>query len=381
MPASQATRPCGARRHRFPTVLLLIVLVLGAAWVTLRPPRAVEAAWLLFELATGTVPAIAPAHLAWRTPERSYRGDLYGAPEQARAAVLLVPGAAEEGKDDPRLVTFARALAGARFLVLVPDLPGLKTLQVSSEDIVEIADSAAHLAGLPHGRGPLGLAAISYGVGPTLLAAFDERLAGRVGFILAIGGYDDLTAVITFFTTGYWRERPDQPWRLGKPNAYGKWVFVLANAARLDDGRDRARLTAIAERKLADLDADIRPLEAALGPEGRAVMALLDNRDPARVPTLIATLPPRIATEIAALDLAGKDLTTLNAAVLLIHGRDDAIVPYSQSVALAGAIGTRARLYLLDSLAHADLTPGGAKDAWLLWQAAQRLLAIRDSGE
>lgn len=381
MPTSRATPPGGARRHRLPAVFLIVTIVLGAAWIALIPPRAVEAARLLFELATGAVPAITPAQVAWRTAERSYRGDLYGAPDQSRAAVLLVPGAAEAGKDDPRLVTFARALADAGFLVLVPDLPGPKALQVSSEDIIEIADGAVHLAGLPRGRRPLGLAAISYGVGPTLLAAFDERLAGRVGFVLAIGGYDDLTAVITFFTTGYWRERSDQPWRLGRPNAYGKWVFVLANAARLDDSNDRARLTAIAQRKLADLDADIRPLEAALGPEGRAVMALLDNRDPTRVPSLIATLPPRIATEIAALDLAGKDLTTLRAQVLVIHGRDDAIVPYSQSVALARTLGSRARLYLLDSLAHASLTPGGVRDAWLLWQATQRLLAIRDGEE
>jgi pimeloyl-ACP methyl ester carboxylesterase len=361
----------------------LLILVAALAWLALSPPRAVEAARLLFELATGGAPAITPAPVAWRTAERAYRGDLYGAPDAARAALLLVPGAAEAGKDDPRLVTFARALAAADFLVLVPDLPGPKALQVSSEDIVEIADAAVYLAGLPHGRGPLGLAAISYGVGPAVLAALDDPrlnqgLAGRVAFILAIGGYDDLTAVITFFTTGYWRAAPDQPWRLGKPNAYGKWVFVLANAARLDDGNDRARLAAIARRKLADLDADIRPLEAALGPEGRAVMALLDNRDPTRVPALIASLPPRITAEIVALDLAGKDLTPLHAEVLLIHGRDDAIVPYSESVTLARALGPRAHLYLLDSLAHASMTPARARDAWLLWQAALRLLAIRD---
>lgn len=380
MPSSRVRSADGGRRYLF---FILLIAALAVAWIALSPPRALEAARLLLELATDRVPAVEPAPVAWRTSERSYRGDLYGAPSDAQAALLLVPGAAETGKDDPRLVALARALAHAGFLVLVPDLPGPKALQVSSDDIVEIAAAAAHLAGLPHGGGPLGLAAISYGVGPTLLAALDDpRLnrgpPGGVGFILAIGGYDDLTAVITFFTTGYWRAGPDEPWRLGKPNAYGKWVFVLANAARLDDSNDRVRLAAIARRKLGDLEADIRPLEAALGPEGRAVMALLDNRDPMRVPALIATLPPRIAAEIAALDLAGKDLTPLHAQVLLIHGRDDAIVPYSESVALARALGPRAHLYLLDSLAHASLSPGGVRDAWLLWRAALRLLAIRD---
>jgi pimeloyl-ACP methyl ester carboxylesterase len=109
-------------------------------------------------------------------------------------------------------------------------------------------------------------------------------------------------------------------------------------------------------------------------------MALLDNRDPARVPALIATLPQRIQAEIAALDLAGRDLAPLHAQVLLIHGRDDAIVPYSESVALAHALGAHAQLYLLDHLAHATLEPGDLADGWRLWRAARRLLALRDGG-
>ena len=337
-------------------------------------PHEREAGLLLWHLSRGEVPALARESARWERGE----GDLYRPPEGARAALLLVPGAAETGKDDPRLVLFARALAAYGFLTLVPDLAGPRSLHVGSDDIGDIARAALFLASLPHGAGPVGMAAVSYGVGPAVLAALEPALSARIGFIVALGGYDDLTSVITFFTTGYWRPGPDEPWRLGRPNRYGKWVFVLANAARLDSAPDRERLERIARTKLADLDADTRALEEALGPEGRAVMALLDNREPERVPALIATLPPRIASEIAALDLSDKDLAPLRAQVLLIHGRDDAIVPYSESVALARALGPRARLYLLDQLAHAALSPGDFLDGWRLWQATARLLALRD---
>jgi len=211
-----------------------------------------------------------------------------------------------------------------------------------------------------------------------MLAALVPSLRGRVGFLVALGGYDDSTAVLTFFTTGYWRATAGAPWQRGRPNAYGKWVFVLANAVRLDSAPDRERLAAIARQKLADLDADVSGLEASLGPEGRAVMALLDNRDPARVPALIATLPARIRAQIEALDLAGKDLSALDAKVLLIHGRDDAIVPYSESVALAKALGPRAHLFLLDRLPHATLRAEDIPDACRLWRAAALLFAWRD---
>ena len=228
--------------------------------------------------------------------------------------------------------------------------------------------------------GPLGIAAISYGVGPALLAALDPRIGASVGFLVAVGGYYDTTSVITFFTTGYWHERASDPWQLGRPNAYGKWVFVLANAARLDDAADRERLAGIARRKLGNLGAEIADLETSLGPEGRAVMALLDNRDPARVGNFIATLPPRIRSEIQALDLASADLSALRARVLLIHGRDDAIVPWSESTALAAALDGRAHLYLLDHLAHATLAPEALADLWRLWRLSDALLALRDGG-
>lgn len=361
----------------------LIVAMLAlflAGWVMLSPPRAIEAAALLFELTRNEVPLLAPASASWRSGGAGETGDLYRPPERARAALLLVPGAAETGKDDPRLVSFARGLAAHGFLVLVPDLPGPKALRVGSEDIGEIAAAADYLFSLPHGAGPLGIAAVSYGVGPAILAALEPRVRDRVGFLVSLGGYYDATSVLTFFTTGYWRKEAGAPWQLGRPNAYGKWVFVLGNASRLDSYPDRERLEAIARQKLANPDADVSRLQESLGPQGRAVMALLDNRDPLRVPALIATLPERIQAEIAALDLADKDLSGLHAQVLLVHGRDDAIVPYSESIALAKALGPRAHLYLLDRLAHASLTPGDLADAWRLWRAAVRLLSLRDGG-
>jgi hypothetical protein len=371
------------RSLRLGVVLIAGVALAGAVLLCAAPPHALEAATLLFEIAHGQVLALAPRHADWTVDGRAYRGDLYGSVPDAHAGLLLVPGAAETGKDDPRLVAIASILAEHGFLVLVPDLAGPRTLQVGSADIVGVADATAYLQHLKPPGTPLGIAAISYGVGPALIATLDPRLVGRVTFFVSLGGYRSTRDALAFFTTGYWRPDPNAPWQRGTPNAYGKWVFVLANASRLDDFADRARLERIARAKLADLDADIGPLEASLGPEGRAVMALLDNRDLARVPGLIATLPPGIGHEIETLDLAQRDFAGLRAEMILIHGKDDAIVPYGESVALAQELGRamgaeRVHLYLLDHLAHASLTPEDLPDASRLWRAAIRLLALRD---
>src|SRR5207244_759381 len=143
-------------------------------------------------------------------------------------------------------------------------------------------------------RRPLGIAAISYAVGPALLATLQPELRRKVDFLVGIGGYYDVDAVVTYFNTGFYRERRDQPWRRGTPNEYGKWLFVAANSNAVMDMRDRVTLMAIAGRRQADPAADIDDLVPLLGPQGGAVYALLANDDPEKTPDLIAALPDRL---------------------------------------------------------------------------------------
>jgi pimeloyl-ACP methyl ester carboxylesterase len=376
------------------TTLTVLGLVLAGAGGC-APWRAIEAAELLGDIAAGPHPSdlkrITPqprmVPVAYEVAGRRYQGDLYRPGEGAKAALVLVPGIARAGKDDPRLVALANTLARARFTVLVPDIENLRALRVSPADAVAIADAINYLAGeLPAGgrgdRGEpatVGLIAISYAAGPALLAALRPDTRRRVRFVFIIGGYYDSEAVLTFFTTGYYRDEPSEKWLHRTPNAYGKWVFIKSNAGRLRDAGDGAVLERMAERKMANLKADITDLVAALGAEGRAVYALLDNSDPDRVPALIAALPEGVRADIAALDLKRRDLAKLSARLILVHGRDDAIIPFSESKALAAAAPEgQAALYVVDNLAHVDLGAAGLIDILILWRAAYRLLTARE---
>lgn len=292
------------------------------------------------------------------------RADLYG---EAGPVLVLLPGAARDGKDDPRLRRFAAALAGVGWRVMVPDLDGVRALTLSAGDAAEVARAVRHAPG----QGRVALAAISYGAVPAVLAALEPDVGRRVAVLVAVGPPFDARRVVGFFTTGWWEGR-----RL-EPNAYGKWVFVSSNAGRVTDSGDRILLEAIARRRMADPDGDTADLARRLGPQGRAVMALLDNRDPARVPALIDALPPGIADEISRLDLAARDLSAFGPELLVIHGDDDRIVPVGEGAALAAAV-PRGRLYRLGNLAHADLSPSGLGDAATLWLAVHRLLEWRD---
>jgi pimeloyl-ACP methyl ester carboxylesterase len=148
------------------------------------------------------------------------------------------------------------------------------------------------------------------------------------------------------------------------------------------DMRDRITLRAIAARRMADGGADIGDLAALLGPEGRSIQALLANQDPDAAVRLIAGLPAKLRENLGALNLRGHDLAGAPRNIILIHGRDDRIIPVTESISLAAALpGERGHLYVVEHLAHADLEPGDWRDILTLWQATYRLLRLRDGSD
>lgn len=371
-----------------PARLTPVAAVLGALAISAcSPARVVESAVVLGDLVAGAGPSRlkrstpAPQRMAvsYEVAGRDYRGDVYRPGDGAVAALVLVPGATPAGPDDPRLVVFATMLARARFLVLVPDIPNLRALEVRSSDVRHVADAVRYLARCG-GAGAIGLVGISYAAGPALIAALENDIRDRIGFVVTVGGYYDGVAMLTYLTTGYFRDRPDGPWRHRQPNAYGKWVSLRSYAAHLRDAADRDLLVEMAARKLRSPDADIGVLAARLGAEGRTVYALVANRDPERVPGLVRALPPAVQREMAALDPKRRGLAGLAATLIIIHGRDDPIIPHTESQALAAAAPPgRAQLYLVDSLAHVKLGPAGLIDTLVLWRAVYRILERRDA--
>ncbi len=358
--------------------LVLFAVVLGGC----SPPRAVESLSVLSDLAAGGEDGeVRRLSRNFAVGGRAYEADLYLAPGPAQAMLVLLPGVTPEGKDDRRLTVFAVGLARAGFAVLVPDIPAFRALAVSAADAEAVRDVVAHASGafVADADGGVAVAAISYAAGPAFLALLDPATRRRVGAVAAIGGYHDTLAVVTFFTTGAFRG-PDGAWQSGTPNAWGKWVFARANLDRLEDAGDRGLLDVIAGRKLKDEAADIDDLRAGLGAEGRAVLALLENRDPDRVPALVDALPTGVRSDLAALSLANKDLSALSVPTLLLHGRDDPVIPPTESAALAAALPPgAARLFIVDNFAHVELGGLGGRDIVTLWRAVYRLLQLRDA--
>lgn len=417
---SWATPRCSCRDPRRLALALLVpllALVAGCA-----PTRHYEAALVLQDFAAGegasrlkrTTPTPLRQSLAYTVAGRTHTADLYlpgalagcaersatpsgeasaGLPRCPRAALVAVPGAVPEGKDDARLVAFATTLARAGFAVLAPDLVGYREMRIRPSDAREVADAFAWLASQPElaPAGRAGIAAFSYSVGPAVLAALEDDIRGQVRFVIGVGGYHDLPRAMRFFTTGWFEH--EGTWRHVRPDDTGRMVLVFASLDYLADGADRAVFERMVAQRREDPDADLTPLAAELSADAHAVYALAVNDDPARFDPLFARLPAAMRADIERLDLARRDLAPLKARLILAHGRNDTLIPWPESLALAAAAPPgQARVFLIRRvLGHVDLSVSDLRswrfwredlpDLWRLGRVIDLLLAEREASE
>ncbi len=366
--------------------IIIVVLLSGALSACAPYLGDTDAALALEDIAVGTgdsrlkanTTAPARSSVNYTSDGLQYRGDLYLPAGRIRAGIVLVPGVVPEGKDDVRLVALAHTLARMEFAVLVPDLQGLRKYKVRKSDIREVADAFRYLvsnsAWVPDGRA--GIAGFSYGAGPVLLAALEPDIRKQVRFVFTLGGYYDLQTIATYFTTGYFREHGKDNWLYAKPNPYIKWVFALSNIELLDRSEDRDKLRVL----LAGVDKHVHLSNkqlSELGPDARSLYALLVNREPLRVRELLNSLPRHMRYELEGINPASRDLSQLEARVILLHGRGDTMIPYTESIALARAIPPeQVQLFLIDGFAHVDIHLE-QRDISLLLAAMEALLKQR----
>ncbi|MGK2952504.1 MAG: alpha/beta hydrolase family protein [Thiobacillus sp.] len=402
-------------RQALALALLFCILLAGCA-----PARHIEAARVLQDFAAGK----ADSRLKQTTPEplrqvvsytvagRSHQADLYlpaalagcsVPPVQSempaarnshcpRAGIIAVPGAVPQGKDDSRMVAFATTLARAGFAVLVPDIVGYRALRIRPADAQEIADAFTWLVSRPQlaPNGRAGMFAFSYSVGPAVLAALQDDIRDRVRFVIGVGGYHDLPRAMRFFTTGWFEH--DGRWKRITPDDTGRMVLAYSSLDYLEDDTDRGVFDRMVTLRMRDPDADLSPLAVQLSEGASAVYALAINDDPARFDELFSRLPERMRADIAQLNLAQHDLGALKARLILVHGRNDNLIPWTESPALAAAVPQgQARVFLIQRvLGHVEISAPRVftwrfwhedlPDLWRLWRVIDLLLAEREAG-
>jgi len=296
--------------------------------------------------------------------------------------LLLVPGVNSGNKDDAQLTVLAKDLARAGFLVLVPDLQGMKTLRIRITDAEDVLQSFLYLSSheLAEHRGG-GMLGVSYGAGPMLLAAADARIRDKVKVVATFGAYYDLRNVMLFAMTGSFEYGGHHGFI--RPETSLRWLLAYRNADLLRSSADQVTLKKIIEKRNRYEIADADALAKSLSKEGKALYAFLLNKDPERFPPLYEGLSLLVRESAYQLS-PSRAIKFIPAYFIIIHSTDDYCVPYTESMRLVDAVGDprRAHLALLPQFMHKEPGESSAGDwyrrsvlgNWRLFNAIYDLL-------
>jgi len=304
---------------------------------------------------------------------RQLHADLYR-PPKPRAALLLVHGLSRAGRRHSDLVRLAELLARRRELVLVPEFEGLTAFKLTGREVEEVRGALDHLTGVHR---TVGVAGLSFGTGPALLAAADRPQLRLVG---SFGGYADLRTVIAFVTTGVHAFQGQRQFQ--RQEEYNRWKLLALLSGYVEPDGDRRLLEAIAERKLENPMEVTASLEAGLQGPGRSVMNLVLNRREDTVAPLLAALPARVQEALDQLSPLAV-VPRLSGRLLIAHGAGDESIPFTESLRLAHASGGRARLVILQTFHHTGPRPFfesvrlRAQDGWNLMLLVDDLLTAQ----
>lgn len=285
-------------------------------------------------------------------------------------ALFLVNGAVPEGRELPEIRRLAEGLARAGYLVVIPDLPGLREDAITPETAAQTVEVTRAVSRWREARGgEVGLVGISTGATLALLAAGEGDLERRVSVVAGVAPYADIETVLSIATTGHY-ERDGGLVRY-EAEPFLSYVSARSLISALPPGEDRETL--LAELDRADR-MDPRPLAGlrglpsedreGLSPEARSVAELLANEEPERFGELYEDLPEGVRSDLEELSPVAQG-DTIRAPVELVSGPRDRYFPVSESREVL-RLAPRGRLTVTGVLDHAELrfSPAEIPEFW-----------------
>lgn len=275
------------------------------------------------------------------TAEGTGVADLYTpAGDGSHGAALLYLGVNPAGRDDPRVVGLAEGLARSGVIVMIPWSEKMTEKKVSESEISYLVHAYAYLLSRERvDPDRSGMGGFCVGASFATVAAQDERIRDRVRFVNFFGGYydaGDLTASVA--SSSRFFGDVAEPWTPDK-------LSVEVVASHLIDGLTHAGERALLERIFIERDAVVdESVLSTMTAEAQTVHRLLSGVSLTEAKRLVSELPDSMTGKLDAISPATR-IQDLDARVLIMHDREDRLVPSEESRRLADALSERGGVY------------------------------------
>jgi pimeloyl-ACP methyl ester carboxylesterase len=245
--------------------------------------------------------------------------------------VVLLHGIHRAGIEEPRLINFARTMAGAGVEVMTPELEDLADYRVTPRTVDVIGDAVVVLStkmGLPR----VGVLGLSFAGGLALLAASKPEYADKIGFVVAVGAHDDMTRVARFFAANM-IEEPDGSSVAFKAHEYGVLVLAYSHMEDFFSPKDTPAAREALHKWLWEEPADAMQVVKTMSPAGQQEFDLiLHHRD--QLQSALFQEIKHHGDEMQAVS-PHSQISGLRIPVYLLHGTTDSVIPASETLWLA----------------------------------------------
>ncbi len=337
------------RRRILRTVGVLLAVVVLLAIATPQGRTAVETALFIPQV----VPTIPIKPQEWVTGEPTRQevsfpidgglgvADLY-TPEGdgVNGGVLLFLGVNPAGRDDARVVGLANGLARAGTVVMIPwsDTMTEQRVEVGEvENLIRAFEYMIDLERVDPERS--GMGGFCVGASLATVAAQDPRIRENVKFVNFFGGYYDAKDLIAAVVSN--RRFGDDYEEFWPPDRLSKRVVTAHLIEGVPNGGERELLTRVFVTKDAELT-DAATL--SLSREAWAARRLLQGVGPKDALQLIPQLSKSTIDTLDSIS-PSTNIEDLEARVLIMHDREDRLVPSEESRRLAEALADRGGVY------------------------------------
>lgn len=320
---------------------------LVALWFTVTPEGRV--AWrtaLFIPQVVGSLP-VNPQPWVMGAPTREEvfheistgRGsaDLYApAGDGVHSGVLLFLGVNPAGRNDPRVVGLAEGLARSGAVVLVPWSEEMTSQRVTASEVDDLVRWFEFL--LAHERVDperAGVGGFCVGASLVAVAASDARIRDDVQFVNFFAGYYDARDLIAaVLSNSRYYDGVVEPWT---PADLSRRVVTAQLIEEMENPAEIALLTGMFVTK----DTLVGQSELSkLSEEAQITSRLLSGVDTDEALMLVDSLPESTLDSLASISPSSA-VEGLQAKVLIMHDREDNLVPAAESRRLADALAER----------------------------------------
>ncbi len=316
--------------------------------------------------------------LTLQTEAGPVRARMYTPVRHPNAPGLVVfHGVHHLGMDEPRLMSFAAAMAACGLQVLTPELPDIKDYRVSESSIAVIGASAKWFAQQQHR--PVGVMGLSFSGGLSLVAAANPAYRPSMKLVFAVGSQGSMNRVASYYRTGD-AAMPDGSRELLPAHEYGPLVLEYEHVEEFVATPDVAPIRKVLRAHLyEDKDAERTSMDE-LSPRQQAEAAELMDASSDVVHGMLRSSELRHRKEMAGLS-PENHLGELTVPVFLLHGEADNIIPAAETLWMASELRATTLQAALVSpvLSHLDMqkTPGG----WDEWKLIHFMAMVLRSAE